>query len=576
MKRYFSIFLLAALLVGCKTSKVAVTPNISSPSEIKKTSDFIQAMGAKLAGNESKAVALFEQCVKTDSLNDAAWYELSKLYSSDYKLKEAKRAATIAADIDDTNVDYLINLASLSKTIPASKELVSLYEKIVTLAPENLELQFEYANALLTTSDYKKTLKQLYFLEDAIGISEDITVKTVKIYEEKGQTGNAVKEMEKLIAAYPEETRYISMLANMYMKYGDEDAAMECYGNIAKESPDDPYIHITLSEYYRKKSDTQRAYEELLAGFAVPSLDAESKLVILFKLYKTEDLNIINGEAFNLLKTISETHPDSFMPLAILSESYYFQQNFGMARQGFYKALTMNNKSESIIPVYEKLVHIESYLDNTDSVEVLCARAEKIAPLEPYFYFYDGVNKLLLKKYSEALGKFNEGITLVINNDPFKAEFFSYIGECYYKLGDTVAAYNSYDKSLALNPDNAFLLNNYSYYLSTSGVNLEKAETMGRKAVELDPENPYNLDTYGWALFKNGKYDEALKYTTDALSKVKEGDNKSTYLEHIGDIEWKLGNEENAAKYWENALKAAGDKKSDILIKKALEKTYYE
>jgi Tfp pilus assembly protein PilF len=94
---------------------------------------------------------------------------------------------------------------------------------------------------------------------------------------------------------------------------------------------------------------------------------------------------------------------------------------------------------------------------------------------------------------------------------------------------------------------------------------------MAKKAVELDPGNGSDEDTYGWVLFKQGKYDGAKEWVEKAMQA---GENSAVVLEHYGDILWKLGSSKEAVKYWEKAAKAGEG--SEFLQKKVQDKTYYE
>ena len=60
--------------------------------------------------------------------------------------------------------------------------------------------------------------------------------------------------------------------------------------------------------------------------------------------------------------------------------------------------------------------------------------------------------------------------------------------------------YDAYDRSLALRYDNALVLNNYAYFLSLEGRDLERALAMAGRAIVLEENNPTYLDTYSWAV----------------------------------------------------------------------------
>jgi len=95
---------------------------------------------------------------------------------------------------------------------------------------------------------------------------------------------------------------------------------------------------------------------------------------------------------------------------------------------------------------------------------------------------------------------------------------------------------------------------------------------MSAKSVKLDPENPANMDTYGWVLYKLGRFTEAAEWVEKAVSATPAAD--ADLLEHLGDIYFKLGNTDKAVINWQNALKVG--KGSEFLQKKVKERKLYE
>ena len=101
---------------------------------------------------------------------------------------------------------------------------------------------------------------------------------------------------------------------------------------------------------------------------------------------------------------------------------------------------------------------------------------------------------------------------------------------------------------------------------------LDKAEKMARSAVDLDPYNQNNLDTYAWVLYKLNKFDEALEWIKKAYDNG--GESSGVVVEHYGDILYKLNRKEEALEFWKQAL--TKDDYSDLLNKKINDKTLYE
>ena len=140
-------------------------------------------------------------------------------------------------------------------------------------------------------------------------------------------------------------------------------------------------------------------------------------------------------------------------------------------------------------------------------------------------------------------------------------------------LKNNKKAFESYDRVLRAKPDNIYVLNNYAYYLSLDNHDFDKALQMSAKTIQAEPKNPTYLDTYAWILYKLDRYDEALKY----MNKVFKYDKNPQGInyEHLGDIQYKLGDTKNAVKNWKKAKKAGGEV-SDFLDKKIKDERLYE
>jgi tetratricopeptide (TPR) repeat protein len=112
-------------------------------------------------------------------------------------------------------------------------------------------------------------------------------------------------------------------------------------------------------------------------------------------------------------------------------------------------------------------------------------------------------------------------------------------------------AEEQFRKVLAVNPNNAAVLNYYGYMLADRGVRLEEATAMIQKAVTLEPNNGAYLDSLGWAYYKQNKLAEA----EENLRKASERQSHDpTILGHLGDVYMKLGQTTRAIGCWERAL----------------------
>jgi Flp pilus assembly protein TadD len=85
------------------------------------------------------------------------------------------------------------------------------------------------------------------------------------------------------------------------------------------------------------------------------------------------------------------------------------------------------------------------------------------------------------------------------------------------------------------------------------GIRLEEAETLIKKALELEPGNGYYVDSLGWAYFQQGRYDDAVRELSRAIELTR-GKEDAVIFDHLGDAYAKLGRDAEALRAWERSL----------------------
>ncbi|HEV3005756.1 MAG TPA: tetratricopeptide repeat protein, partial [Pirellulales bacterium] len=119
-------------------------------------------------------------------------------------------------------------------------------------------------------------------------------------------------------------------------------------------------------------------------------------------------------------------------------------------------------------------------------------------------------------------------------------------------------------------PENVSAQNDLGYLWADQGKHLDRALEMGRHAVEAEPDNAAYRDTLGWALYKLGRFDEAVAELRKA-TEVEKPDGE--ILEHLGDALLSAGKAAEARQVWQQALQrfeAQGEKERLEAIEKKL------
>ena len=87
-------------------------------------------------------------------------------------------------------------------------------------------------------------------------------------------------------------------------------------------------------------------------------------------------------------------------------------------------------------------------------------------------------------------------------------------------------------------PDNAQVLNHLGYMLAERGRQLDEAIRFVQRALDVDPGNPYYLDSLGWAHYRRGDLEAAEKYLTPAAAQLPR---IAEVQDHLGDLLAKRG-----------------------------------
>lgn len=201
--------------------------------------------------------------------------------------------------------------------------------------------------------------------------------------------------------------------------------------------------------------------------------------------------------------------------------------------------------------------HSNLLLNRTAEAQESFEQAYQLDPNNPLTNFFLGFCLSQLQHHEEALPYLQRAV----QRNPGEAGWWGTLAATLDELDRHAAADSAYQQALEISPEDATLLNNYSYSLSERGQRLDEALAMAQKAVQKEPENGAFLDTIGWVYYKMGQYETALEYI---LKSISVRDTSAEVMEHLGDVYDKLGQPELARHYWQKALTLDGNRKSVI------------
>jgi len=572
----FILFLGSLFLTACSSTKNSgggtATP-LSAQEEkaqITATYAFFNAMKEKMTDNSEKAAELFSQTLRDDTKNDAAMYHVAEIFNDKKKYGDALFFAKQAATLRPDNPWYQLLLADCYRNNDKIAEATMVFHKLSKRYPNNAEYLFEEADLLLTQNKFSDAIHLYDQIENIMGINPELIQQKQKLYLKLGDVKGAAGEIEKLIKSDPSNIEYYTVLVDLYSANGMKSEMQQTITRMQKIDPENPSIALSMAEQYRSEGKTQESFIELKKAFRSPKLSPGIKISILTSyLPLVKDNPDMMSQAFELSRLLSETAPQESNAQAVYGDFLGMNNKQIEARDQYRKATKLD---ENNLQAWQQLLFIEVDLKDYVSLESESEEAKSMFSDQSLLYLLNGIAKTQNKKYEEAARTFITGSKMVVDNNDQLIEFYTNLGDVYNTLKKFEESDKYFGKSYLLDSANIMVLNNWSYFLSLRKENLNKAVYMSDKANVLSPNNPSYEDTYAWILFVKGEYSEAKKWIDKAIHDG--GATNGTIIEHAGDIEYKLGNVNEAIELWKKA-KDTGDH-SEQIDRKIKDRTYYE
>jgi tetratricopeptide (TPR) repeat protein len=530
--------------------------------ERKITELFFEANRQKILGNFEDAADAFHECIKIDPNHAASYYELAGLLSVRERLSDALPFALRAYELDPQNPWYALFAADIHMGLNDYKSASQLYKQLAEKHPENIDYQYELATTYLYLNELEKAIESYNKIEETFGVTEEISVQKEKIYLQLDKLDEAIAELENLIANYPGEQRYLGMLAEIYTANDMPDKAFEVYERMMKNNPADPVLHLNLAEHYRKQGNYDRSFEELKIAFKSPSLNIDNKIQVMMSYYNlTEGDDRLMTQAYELLDRLTTAHPNDAKAHAMKADFLLRDNRLKEARESFYETVKLDS---SRFMVWSSLINTSYELRDYTAMEEDSRTALELFPNQGVLYLLNGIANNSLQNYQEAANILNEGELFTRSDTYMHVQLLSVLADAYNNMKKFEESDEAFEKALRKDPNNPLILNNYSYFLSLRGENLERAAEMSKKSNVLEPRQASYQDTYAWILYQRGEYEKALEWILKALKNG--GEKSGVIVEHYGDILFNLGEEAKALEQWKIAAEL-GDHSDELADK---------
>lgn len=508
-----------------------------------------------------------------------------------------------------TNSETAYELFSIGNNLELEgniAEAITYYERVMELAPETPEIYITFANALYKLKEFDRGIaiaKQgLVLFPEELTIYNTLAIGNIG----KGDLRMAIKYYEQALNLAPENIDIYNSLSVLYEAIQDFKTATDIL-LVMPDTLKTPDTYVRLGSIAGKMNDHHAAIEYYRQGYALDTTDVTALIGIGtgFDILNVKDSAIYYYERTlkhdSLLLTVGKRLIDLY------SDIDQYDALIQMAHTVLKLDHFDGHVRRSLGYAFYKIGKLDHALD-----EFLIA--SRLDPLDTYSRFYAGKIHLDKGNYKIALEEITIALKInpdfielwvylgfiAIDLKDFKTAEYAFteagyhgadLTQVYYLLGvsaemqgKTTQAYFQYHKVLKKDPDNlstlqalanlcerldkkkeafkifqkiieidttnAMALNYVGYTYAEKNERLEYALGLIDRALLLDPNNAYYIDSRGWVFYKMGKYEDALEELKRAADIVED----RVILEHLGDVYMKLGKPEKARAAYKKAL----------------------
>ena len=523
------------------------------------------------------STALSKSLDKFEGGNYVSDYFLGILLLNDNKYDESYKFLKKLQGLEETHIDYsskylfsLVNSGKLKEAFYYAKKIekrkLSNFETDLVIGTYYLKKNnYDLAkNYFIKLKNRKSRFVINNFLSDAL--LNWVSLNTINLDQAKRKINKIDSRFEKLkdiqnvfLHCFYDSIQTELYFENLAIKNQDTDFSRYNYfyasylTNVGKIEKANEIVKSSLNLYPRNLLLNQlqinlkkQNYENDFNCKDLTHIIAEIFYIVANAL-SSQDIYKLSNFYLNLSKFLNNSF-HSFDTL--LAENFYKIDNFDDAKKIYNRIGKKGSafawyaaKQKTKILIYEK--------KNKEAIKLLRKSFDNL-PEKNIYEKYDYA--LFLKnndQFEEAIRYYTEIINVINKDHPLYPKVTDGRGVAYERKGDWEKAEKDLLASLESSPDQAYVINYLAYSWIEKGIKIEKSLKMLERANNLKSDDPFIIDSLGWALFKMKKYAASKNYLQSAVKLMPDD---PVINDHYGDVLWKNGNKIQARYYWNYVL----------------------
>lgn len=562
--RYISLLLIALLISACGapvtqvvqgTGNAAPPPNqaTSAPKPPPPAEDIasdlspellFRLMLAEVAGQRGQIGLAVQQYLAAakESLDPKIIERAARIAVYARDSKSALEAAQLWVGAQPNNIEAHQVAAAMHLRAGNAKEAHQHLEQVINLKQEGTHSAFMLITSLLSKERDKQMA--LSVMEQLVATRQD-NHEALYAYSQLalvvGELDKAYSAAEKVRKLKPDWVQAQILYSSVLHRLGKNAKALSELKQAVMDHPDS----TVLRDYYARRLVDEKQYDEALKQFQILLDDAptnsEARYALALLTLQTRDYDVSEMHFKKLYQ--DRKRPNE--------ASYYLGQ---VAEQ--------RGKSADAIEWYSLVIEGQYQIEAQIHIAVLEARLGNLeeardrihainattAEMEERLFLAEGEILREAKQHQTAFDLYSEGLATMPDNisllyaRALTAE----------KIERVDVTFADLKKILKVQPNNTQALNALGYTLVDRTERLEEGLEYIERAHKLQPDDAAILDSMGWANYRMGRHEEALKYLRKAFGKL----NDAEIAAHLGEVLWVMGDEDAARSILDEAIQA--------------------
>jgi Flp pilus assembly protein TadD len=465
---------------------------------------------ALMAGDGDAALDFARRSITLGDKTGRAHFVAGTALAGAGRAQDARDEFRRAAAMDSSNVETLMALGRFEDDLGDIPQAREAYARAFALEPEDDEIAYRLGMTEARLDHWGAADTLLAQVAETNPDLPALAVTRAFLAERQGRLADAARGYEEHLARFPNDRQTRRRLVQAYVRLSDWSAATrEAKIDFAQTPNDFDAGRVLASLYLTDKQDDQaadvvRTMRKEMPGQIEPAAFAVAVLINVGK----------DDEARTQADLLAKERPHDARAWMIAAEAWASKDSEGKYSK---EADARYVKAEAALA------------DSAGSRSELARSFTRTSR-------FDKAEAML----EDAIGK-----------DPKSARLWLELAFARERRKDVPGAEKAAQQSLDIDPRNGQALNFLGYLYADYKVNVDRAVPLIEQALALDPDNPYYIDSLGWAYYRLGRLEDARGQLERAIAL---GGDEPEVLEHLGDVYVALARKDDAKSLYQKAL----------------------